>query len=208
MLYNKCFSCPLTEEQETNVMEYVKWVLSIPLSEFFKHIKENPKTSFDIGNITQASRTSLCHYEMCEALLRANDRGLKCPEIGKYLHNDGIERSVAAEAKFGENVKGAQQFGLTIIYQQKWYLTCLGKVFLKLDEVDRMPLLARTLLRDPFYKHLFCAISNNDVELTDYMIGISPSTIKRRTTSVRSFCSIVKEQAAKEGINLFEIKYP
>lgn len=208
MLYNKCFACPLTEEQETNVMEYIKWALSTPLSEFFQYIKDNPKASYDVGNITQASRISLCHYEMCEALLRANDRGLNTTEIGWYLHNDNVVRTKNTEAKYGENVKGAQQLGLAIMYKQRWYLTCLGKVFLKLDDNDRMALLARTLLRDPFYKHIFCAASYASVDILDYMIGIAASTEQRRVTSVKQFCAILQKQAYIEGVSLFEIKYP
>lgn len=205
MGYNKLFSCPLTEAQENEVIEYVKWALSTPLQEFFTFIKENPKSCIDTGNITQASRISLCHIEMCEALMRANDRGLNFPEIGWYLHNDNQVRSQNTEAKYGENVKGAQQFGLTIIYKQKWYLTCLGKVFLKFNETDRMALLARTLLRDPLYKHIFYAATKENVDVTDYMIGIAASTVGRRLTSVKSFCAIVQRQAAIEGVKLYDI---
>lgn len=206
MFYNKPFSCPLNGKQEKDVIDYIKCVISTPLVDFLTYIKDNPKPLIEAGNITQASRVSLCHSEMCEALQRANDRGLTFSEIGWYLHNDNKERSKNTEAKFGENVKGAQQFGLTIIYKQKWYLTCLGKVFLKLNESERLALLARTLLRDPFYKHVLVALSNGDVNVVDYMIDISPSTIKRRTTSVKSFCAIVQKQAEIEGIKLFNVK--
>lgn len=205
MDYNKFFSLPLTEEQEAEVVKYIKWVISTPLQEFLTYVKENPKSCIDTGNITQASRISLCHTEMCEALTRANDRGLTLPEIGWYLHNDNQERSQNTEAKYGENVKGAQQFGLAIIYKQKWYLTCLGKVFLKFRESDRMALLARTLLRDPFYKHIFYAASNEGVDVADYMIGIAKSTVDRRRTSVKGFCAIVQRQAVIENVQLYDI---
>lgn len=205
MGYNKLFSLPLTEEQEVEIVKYIKWVISTPLQEFLTFIKENPKSCIDTGNITQASRISLCHTEMCEAMTKANDRGLSLPEIGWYLHNDNQIRSQNTEAKFGENVKGAQQFGLAIIYKQKWYLTCLGKVFLKLSESDRMALLARTLLRDPFYKHIFYAALNDNVDVADYMIGIAESTMDRRRTSVKGFCAIIQRQAVIENVQLYNI---
>ena len=205
MELNRLLSNPLTSEQENDVIKYIKEAVAIPLKEYFEYICTNSKPIFSATNITQASRISLCHIEMCEAMARGGNTGFNYEEIGRLLHNDDTTRSANTNAKFGENVKGAYQFGLTIVNQRKWYLSCLGKVLPQINSEIRDTLLSRTILRDRFYKHIVSDVCKKDVQLADYMIGISKSTVKRRLSSVKSICSIIINTATKEQIKLYKV---
>ncbi len=203
---NKKFYCG-DEDYEEQVLEYVKKVLSIPLADFLEYLIQNPQNTYVTSeHITQCSHIELCHIEMCEAFKRAGYKGLSLYEIGWYLHNDGIERAKGTEAKYGENVKGAKQFGLTYFREGKWFLSAIGSVFDKLNENERLALLARNLLREPLYSQIFTEAVKKEVYIEDYMCTLTESTIIRRTPCVMAFCNIVKKQSLLEGKpNFYEI---
>lgn len=189
---------------EEDTLGYVNKVLSIPLVDFLEYLILQPMNAFVTPeHITQCSHIELCHIEMCEAFKRANCKGLTLSEIGQKLHNDGITRTNGTESKFGENVKGAKQFGLTFYRDGKWYLSAIGAIFDKLNEKSQTALLARNLCREPLYSQILIEAINKDVFLEDYMCTLSESTIKRRTPCVKAFCNLVVKQSLIEGAPIF-----
>lgn len=190
-----------SSDDRIRILTYVEDILSVPLSDYLSFVASHPITELvSKDNITQTSKLKYCTSEMCDAFVRAGYKALSLREIGWYLHNDFIIRPDGTESKFGENVKGASQLGLAIIYGGKWYLSPLGKVYLSLSETDRNALMARCLLRDPLYRLIFVEALERDVDLygliEDYVSG---KTIQRRRSSIRSFCSIIVNQSASEG---------
>lgn len=204
--FNKQIEGPISDGIEQQVLAYIHQVIDIPLRDYLLYLKEYPRNTYITSeNITQASHIELCHIEMCQAFMRANYKALDLSQIGWYLHNDGKVRARATEAKYGENVKGAMQLGLTYSKGGKWLLSCLGYLYPKLNSYERGALVSRILFRDPLYSQIFIDALEKDVSVTDYMCGVSESTIKRRIPSVMAFCNIVIKEADIEGISLFHL---
>lgn len=192
------------DNYEDLILEYVRNVISIPLSDYLDYLLRNPQNTYVTSeHITQCSHIELCHIELCEAFKRAEYRGLSLCEIGQYLHNDGVVRAKGTEAKYGENVKGAKQFGLAYCREGKWFLSAVGSVFHKLNEHDRLALLARCLLREPLYSQIMTEAVSKEVYLEDYMCVLTESTIIRRTPCVMAFCNIIVKQGLVEGKPIF-----
>lgn len=191
-------------ECEQQTLEYVQKILSIPLADYVEYLNTHPQNVYVTSeHITQCSHIELCHIELCEAFKRAGYRGLQLCEIGEYLHNDGVARTKGTESKYGENVKGAKQFGLAYFRQGLWYLSAIGAVFSKLNDKNRLALLARNLLREPLYIQIFTEAVEKEVYLSDYMHTLTESTIKRRTSSVMAYCNVVVKQSQLEGKPVF-----
>ena len=204
--HNKCVQGILSDSAIEQTIDYVRQLIAIPLKEYVEYIISYPSSSIITSlNITQASHIELCKSEMCEAFRKCGYRGMSIMEIGKALHNIHEDspiidrKEVNRLSKYGENVKGAAQLGLTIFKTDKWFLSYFGFVYSRLENSEQEALIARCLLRDPFYAHLFREASFHDVYLYEEMLDLRASTKQRRKTSVLAFCNIVITQANLEG---------
>ena len=208
--HNKCVQGSLSDSVVRQTIEYVRQLIAIPIKEYVDYIIAYPSSSIITSlNITQASHIELCKSEMCDAFRKCGYKGMTILEIGKALHNvqEDTESLGKKElnrlSKYGENVKGAAQLGLTILMTDKWFLSYFGYIYSQLDDSERNALNARCILRDPFYAHLFREASHREVFLYEEMLDLGPSTKIRRKTSVLAFCRIVITQANVEGQVLF-----
>lgn len=133
------------------ILEYINKVIDIPYADFIAYLKENPNTrEINSSHITQCSSFTACEASLCEVLLSENNPGLEYAEIGILLSSYVSSNTSGALRKYGENqIKTAYQLGLAFEYYNHWYLSCLGYVYLDLDNEKRLNILARTLLRDP-----------------------------------------------------------
>ena len=203
--FNKQISGEISTAIQGGILEYVTNVISLPIADYLQYLQEMPRTSFiQPSDITQISHIELCRLEMCQAFERKGYQGLELAEIGEALHNDGVKRAKNTNAKYGENVKGAQQFGLVYRKDGKWFLSCLGYVYPLIDESQRDALISRVLLRDPLYSQLCVDAMNKDIIIKDYVEAyVYGSTIERRVGGVFSFMKIIENQTQREGITLF-----
>ena len=180
------------------VKDYINKLCSIPYATFLNYLKDfcSPEL-ITSENITQSSSFKYYTTELCKAFERAGDSGLSLSQIGFYLHNDGKVRKENTLNRFGlDQTKTARQFGLVRYAQNnKWYLSCIGKVFLELGELQQRALLSRCILRDPFYALIVRDAMNSEVIVRDYMSELeSIATINRRLSSVNHILILIEEQ--------------
>ena len=189
------------------ILEYINKVIDIPYADFIAYLKDNPNTQeIDSSHITQCSSFIACEASLCEVLLNENNPGLEYAEIGILLSSFISSNKSGALRKYGENqIKTAFQLGLAFEYYNHWYLSCLGYVYLDLDNEKRLSILARTLLRDPLYAKLIIDITQRDIYLKDYMDFLSVATINRRFPSVVKLLSICLSECNKYDIQHYNI---
>lgn len=189
------------------ILEYINKVIDIPYADFIAYLKDNPNTQeIDSSHITQCSSFTACEASLCEVLLSENNPGFEYAEIGILLSDFVSSNTSGALRKYGENqIKTASQLGLAFEYYNHWYLSCLGYVYLDLDNEKRLSILARTLLRDPLYAKLIVDITQQDIYLKDYMDFLSVATINRRLPSVFKLLSICLSECNKHDIQYCNI---
>lgn len=175
------------------VEQYALSLMAIPYSQFIDYVSSRycPKaiTASEIPQISNYEQSTL---GICNVLENLNDPGLECTEIGKQLFTDGKDRKDGAYFKFGENhIKGASFHGLTHCCGNKWFLTCLGRIYSHLDKELRQYLSARTLLRNPFFHIVVSEAKKHDVNIRYYMPGLSESTQIRRSSSCMHFLNVI-----------------
>lgn len=189
------------------LLDYVNKLIEIPYIEFLNYIKEHSQTiTYDKSDITQCSSFSACEIEMCKALLWGNNPGYQFIEIGKLFPTYVKTRNDGAYRKYGENqVKTASQLGIAFEYYNYWYLSCLGYIYPELSQEQKDSLLARTIIRNPFYQKLLLDLLNGSIKLQDYMSMLSSITIKRRVSSVYTLLAFCIKECVKNDIPLHSI---
>ena len=130
-MFNFDYSLP-----EEELEQYVLSLMATPYSQFIDYVATRYCSKAIVpSEIPQISNYELSTIGVCNVLNDLNDPGLECTEIGKRLFTDGKERKDGAYFKFGENhVKGASFHGLTHCCGNKWFLTCLGRIYPQMDE--------------------------------------------------------------------------
>ena len=195
---NKSLHSNPTKFNADEVKNYINTLCGMPYTIFLEYLKDfcSPEL-ITSENITQSSSYKFYTTELCKAFERAGDCGLSLTQIGFYLHNDGKTRKENTLNRFGlDQTKTARQFGLVRYAQNnKWYLSCVGKVFLELSESKQKALLSRCILRDPFYALIIRDAMNSEVIVRDYMSELeSITTINRRLSSVNHILNLIEEQ--------------
>ncbi len=203
-MFNYNYSLPMDELEQ-----YVLSLMAKPYSQFIEYVS----TRYCFKSITTSEIPQISSYELatlgiCETLINLNDPGLECTDIGIQLYTDGKERTDGACFKYGENhVKGALFHGLTQCSGNKWFLTCLGRIYPQLDGEMRQFLSARTLLRNPFFHIVISEAVKRDVNIRNYMPGLSESTKTRRSSSCMHFLNVITKQCEIENVPIHNIGY-
>lgn len=203
MLADKKYIVP-----KQKVSEYVENVLAIPYCDFIEYVRNH------IGNVeddqlTQSSSFVACSSDMCRALERQGNPGLRFIEIGQLFPQYVKVKNEAAFRKYGENqIKTSTQLGLTFEYYGNWYLSCVGYIYNDLELQQQKMLLARTILRIPLYQSILTEILEKDIDITQYMQSLSDSTKGRRSGSILRMINICLEECRRNGINYHNLFYP
>lgn len=199
---NKTLYSNPTNFNADEIKNYIDTLCGISYVSFLEYLKDfcSPEL-ITSENITQSSSFKYYTTELCKAFERAGDCGLSLTQIGFYLHNDGKIRKENTLNRFGlDQTKTARQFGLVrYALDNKWYLSCIGKVFLSLDASTKQSLLARCILRDPFYASIVRDAMVSEVIIRNYMNELeSISTITRRLSSVNRILDLIENQIKLE----------
>ena len=192
------------------VASFIRKVISIPYREFVLYVDKAKCEDVKTCDITQCSSFEACSEDICYALFDDENRGKTFVEIGQspvfecYIRVPGP----VAWTKYGENqVKTAAQLGLAFDYYERWYLSCFGYVFLDLSLEERSAFLARTILRNPLYADIISKIRYSNVDLSEYMSDLYPSTQGRRSVSVLRLVSMCLTALAMNGLAYHDIFY-
>lgn len=74
-----------------------------------------------------------------------------------------------------------------------------------MNKTDRASFIARSILRDPFYGTIIRDMLTNNVTVNNYLKGLSPSTIHRRSPGIMRILKFAINAANKEGIELHKV---
>lgn len=186
---------------------YVNLIIDIPYKEYISYLLSHPlKKNIETKDITQSSSFSACEIEMCNAIFSIDNPGLSYIDIGKLFPQYVSHPNDGALRKYGENqIKTSAHLGLVYEYYKYWYLSCLGYLYPQLEQETRMKLLARTILRTPFYYRMMVDLYYNNTEATKYMHSLSKATQIRREGSVCRLLEICLDECHREGIKMHRI---
>ena len=194
---------------QKQVEDYVMSLVATPYQQFIDYIYThyNPKP-IETSGIPQISNYDASTRGVCQVMKERDNPGMECAELGVALFLDDVARNDSAYFKFGENqVKGASFHGLTHCCWKKWFLTCLGYIYVDLDNELRQYLSARTLLRNPFFHIIVSEAVEKDVNIRKYMTGLSLSTQARRGSSCMHFFNVILKQCQIENIPIHSIYF-
>jgi hypothetical protein len=195
------FSAEAMEGYIYNLMQY-------SLDEYIHYLHSNPnECEITSKDITQLSSIEDSTINMCRVMLSRANCGLSFPEIASELHaDDSYKDNLVALMKYGENqVKTASQLGLCVSWNELWYLSSVGYVFLNLPENVQNKYLSINLLRDPFYSKVIESLCQKDTCLKDYMEILSESTQKRRASSCKRVMEFFYRQCKEEDVKIYNI---
>ncbi len=186
--------------------KYVKSIIDIPYEEFLYFIISWDYPPISTEDMTQSSSFSASEIEMCSILSDNDNPGYSFEEIGRLFPHYCKSQTEYALRKYGENqIKTSKQLGLVFQYYSSWYLSCFGYVYKELNEDDKSAFIARSILRDPFYGTIIRDILTRDVTINNYLQGLSPSTIHRRSPGIMRILKYALNAAKKEHIELHHI---
>lgn len=189
------------------MFDYVHQIIEHGLSEFISYAQKIQLPEITSKDITQLSSIDDCAINMCEMLKNNGNTGLAFQEIATNLHRSELYKfNDTALNKYGENqVKTACQLGLTILQENKWYLTAIGYIYPQLSKEEQNKLLSVVLLRDPFYNRVLCSLVNEDTSIRDFMSLLSETTIKRRIPSCTKLIEFFVHQCDSEGVKTYRL---
>lgn len=187
---------------------YIYELMQYSLYEYIEYLHSNPnKSEITSKDITQLSNIEDCTINMCRLILSHDNCGLSFPDIASGLHSDGSYKdNLVALMKYGENqVKTASQLGLCVLWNELWYLSSVGYIFLNLPDNIQNKYLSINLLRDPFYSKVIESLCQKDTCLKDYMQILSESTKRRRSSSCNRVLAFFYRQCKEEDVKIYNI---
>lgn len=176
------------------IYDYIKKLIEIPVIDYINAIVTRFSAShFSTKDIPQFSSIYDATDRICNVLKEKGDEGYKYAEIGVFLRSNNKARDLRADTKYGENhSKTAADFGLIQIrYSNTCYLSCFGKIYNELADIEKQNYLSRFVLRNSFINWLICRASDHIIKLDDEMSLLSPSTIKRRKSNVKFYLGLL-----------------
>lgn len=185
---------------------YIQKIINIPYEEFLYFIISWDYPPITTEDMTQSSSFSASEIEMCDILYDNDNPGYSFEEIGRLFPQYCKTQTEYALRKYGENqAKTSKQLGLVFPYYSSWYLSCFGYIYRELDENGRTAFIARSILRDPFYGTIIRDLLAHDITINNYLKGLSPSTIHRRSPGILRILKYAINASKKEGIVLHKI---
>lgn len=197
--YEKQINELLLEDREyeipyNTIYNYVKQVIGIPYTEFLDFLIEYGNVSYNKRDIPQYIKFNHCEDAMIQLLIDEDNTGLKPFEIGELLC-ENYKRSSRSYVNYANrHLISAKILGIVFEYFGHWYLNCIGYVYINLEPMQKKSLLARTLLRSPFFKSIF---SNNpeQIVLSDILEILPYGFVKNNYIAITSLINICIQEA-------------
>jgi RNA polymerase primary sigma factor len=182
-----------------SIRNYVEQIIAIPYTEFIAYVKEHfAGATYRATDIPQFIKYSNCEINLVNYLLGEDNRGCTPTEIGEEL-NDLFEKNVRGNASYATRHLGsAKMLGLAYEYFGHWYLNCLSYAYVDLNKEEREAMVARAMLRSPFFKAVF-ASSNRRIVLSDFLNRFSPIFARKHFLSVVRLIDICINEAQRSG---------
>ena len=188
LYYNYVFP---TEEVE----DFVHQILCVPIESFVRRDIEMEMTdAIEPKDVFQFSTLEAGTDRVCRVLNDAGNPGITFIQAGKLLLNDGKQRSDMAYTKYGENhLKTAELLGLLYELSRTYFVSCIGIVYLKLNDEDKRKLNVRLFLRNKFIARFVKETSVTNVDARQFLSMLSDSTYIRRKSNLKCILHYIQE---------------
>lgn len=169
------------------VEDYVQQIISVPIEQFVQRdIDIETMEAITPKDVFQFSTLEAGTDQVCFVLNNAGNPGVTFIEAGKLLLDDGKPRKDTAYIKYGENhLKTAEALGLLYELTRTYFVSCIGVVYLQLNEEDRKKLLTRLFLRNKFIARLIKASATARVDARQFLYMLSDATYVRRKSNIK-----------------------
>lgn len=179
---------------KSNVLDYIRAIINIPIIDFLDWIDCHTFVTIDSSDVPQLSNYEDAFYNIVNILIENGDTGYRYIEMGKMLQNDGVVRNEIADRKYGENhAKAAEYLGYLYSLKFYYYVSCLGYCVNDLDDSEKKRFFVRLLLRTNLFKFVYLCTKNGPMEMSRALDILSPSTYRRRLSSLKLVLNSLKE---------------
>lgn len=180
-----------TEEVEN----YVRQILCVPVEQFIQRdITMETTEAITPKDVFQFSTLEAGTDHICQVLNEAGNPGVTFIQAGKLLLDDGSQRKDMAYIKYGENhLKTAEALGLLYELTRTYFVSCVGMIYLNLNEEDRKKLNVRLFLRNKFIARLIKATASANVDARQFLYMLSDATYIRRKSNIKCILRYLQE---------------
>lgn len=179
---------------QRNVDNYVRELLSIPISDYLLWIESNfLSNTISAKDAVQFSDFTDGTINIVNVMIEAGDTGFTFEEIGELLQNDGVKRTSVANTKYGENhSKIARYLGLVIGRDRYSYVSGVGYSFRTLTDEEQKQLLIRMFMRTPLFRFVYMLKNNDWICMRELFDMLSDSTYTRRKPNIKFVFSLLE----------------
>ena len=192
------------------IESYISALNSIPVEDYLKWI-ENDFTTIILSYSDAVQYSSLDDALMgvVEKMIGAGDEGYTHYEIGILLQDDGKQRSVGTNTKYGENhAKTSKYLGYLFSIENFYYVSCIGYSVDKLKKDDELKLYSRLFMRTPLFRVVYLMSKNGDVKMKKIFDFLSDNTYIRRKNNIKNLFDRLKEDESYDWEGLLKkIRY-
>lgn len=177
------------------VEDYVRQILRVPIERFVQRdIEIETVDAIKPKDVFQFSTLEAGTDHVCRALYDSGNPGVTFIQAGKLLLDDGNQRSDVAYIKYGENhLKTAEALGLLFELTRTYFVSCIGIVYLKLNDEDKRKLIVRLFLRNKFIARLVKATAIANVDARQFLYMLSDATYIRRKSNIKCILRYLQE---------------
>lgn len=188
-----------------SILNYVLHIIDVPYTDYLDYAINLEPVPYDKFDIPCFDKYEYCEQILIDYLISQDNKGCTEEEIGKYLADGECDIKGSTTFYGSRHLYSAKILGLVYEYYNHWYLSCIGYVFNSLSNKQKNSLMARTILRSPFYKPLFSNLKSHVIYIEDYMRAFSDRFIKMHLKSMMFFSDICVKEAHECNI-VFKIK--
>jgi len=193
--FKDCHKC----ENNNTVHHYLIQISELSIVEIIKYIirKNENQLVLKAKDIVQFSDFNNSTLNLCKHLKYSGNKGYTFEEAGAYLLDRN--RKMLALKKYGENQsKTAESIGLVKITEtrpRKIFISYVGSEILNFDNNLKKKILVRLLFRIKLIQHIIRKASTEKIIVSDIISFLSPSTVTRRMTSIRTILDYIKKNS-------------
>jgi hypothetical protein len=183
MILEYTYEIPLDEARE-----YVKTILDYSTQEYLDWLDAKFRSiPFSEKDAPQFSKLDDAIINIIEKMIEAGDTGFTHVELGKMLQDDGKERSVVTDTKYGENhAKTAKYLGYVFARNRRYYVSAVGYAARELSEEQRKRLYNRLFIRTYLFRQAYFLSRSGQVDIRAKMFDtLAPSTYTRRQSNMK-----------------------
>lgn len=185
-----------------SILNYVCHIINVPYKDYLDYVNNLEPVSYNKYDIPYFEHYAYCESVLIEYLMSQDNKGCTGEEVGKYLAY--TEQNIkGSTVLYGyKHLYSAKILGIVYEYYNHWYLNCIGYVYGFLSNRQRTSLLARTLLRSPFFRNLLSNSTSPVIYYENYMKMFSDRFVKTHLKSLMLFSDICLKEAHEYNIPL------